>query len=136
MHVALVLFSKTKSIGPNNFHCTNKSYTIQTFPMSTEEHPKWVKQQELILKKWSEEAAAFRFMHDRSYKRFARLHMNFSLPVIILSTIAGTANFSTGSFPVFGPLDARPRKVARLRKKIQRIITTQTRSDESSRSMC
>lgn len=64
-----------------------------------EHHPKWVKQQELILKKWSEEAAAFRFMHDRSYKRFARLHMNFSLPVIILSTIAGTANFSTGSFP-------------------------------------
>ena len=68
--------------------------------MSSEQHPKWVKQQELILKKWSEEAAAFRFMHDRSYKRFARLHMNFSLPVIILSTIAGTANFSTGSFPV------------------------------------
>ena len=46
-----------------------------------------------------EEASAYRFMHDRSYKKFASLHMYFSLPVIIISTIAGTANFATGSFP-------------------------------------
>jgi hypothetical protein len=61
--------------------------------------PAWCKQQEIILKKWSEEAMAYRYMHDRSYKHFARLHMNFSLPVIIISTVAGTANFATGSFP-------------------------------------
>ena len=61
--------------------------------------PAWCKQQEIILKKWSEEAMAYRYMHDRSYKHFAKLHMNFSLPVIIISTIAGTANFATGSFP-------------------------------------
>ena len=59
----------------------------------------WHPQQELILKKWSEEAMAYRYMHDRSYKHFASLHMYFSLPVIIISTIAGTANFATGSFP-------------------------------------
>lgn len=61
---------------------------------------KWCKQQELILKRWSEEAQSYSYMHDRSYKRYARLHMNFSLPVIILSTISGTANFATNSFPV------------------------------------
>ena len=60
---------------------------------------KWCKQQELILKRWSEEAQSYSYMHDRSYKRYARLHMNFSLPVIILSTISGTANFATNSFP-------------------------------------
>ena len=59
----------------------------------------WHPQQELILKKWSEEASAYRFMHDRSYKSFASLHMYFSLPVIIITSIAGTANFATGSFP-------------------------------------
>ena len=59
----------------------------------------WVKQQELILKKFSEECQSLAYMHDRSYKAFSRLHMNFSLPVIILSTISGTANFATNSFP-------------------------------------
>lgn len=38
-------------------------------------------------------------MHSRAYKKFARLHLYFSLPVILLSTVAGTANFATGSFP-------------------------------------
>lgn len=67
--------------------------------MSSVNENSWHPQQELILKKWSEEASAYRFMHDRSYKKFAALHMYFSLPVIIISTIAGTANFATGSFP-------------------------------------
>ena len=67
--------------------------------MNPPEQKTWHPQQELILKKWSEEASAYRYMHDRSYKKFASLHMYFSLPVIIISTIAGTANFATGSFP-------------------------------------
>jgi len=60
---------------------------------------KWVSQQEKILKKWSEECMGLSYMHDRSFKKFQRLHINFSLPVIVLSTIAGTANFATQSFP-------------------------------------
>jgi hypothetical protein len=59
----------------------------------------WCRQQEIILKKWSEEAASYRYLHDRSFKKFQGLHFYYSLPVIILSTIAGTANFATGSFP-------------------------------------
>ena len=59
----------------------------------------WCRQQEIILKKWSEEAASYRYLHDRSFKKFQALHFYYSLPVIILSTIAGTANFATGSFP-------------------------------------
>ena len=59
----------------------------------------WVTQQEKILKQWSEESMGLSYMHDRSYKHYSSLHVRFSLPVIILSTIAGTANFATGSFP-------------------------------------
>ena len=60
----------------------------------------WHPQQEIILARWSEEAASYRYMHDRAYKNFQSKNMWFSLPVIILSTIAGTANFSQGSVPV------------------------------------
>ena len=69
------------------FVVLNKNYTPKCL---TRDAPAWCKQQEIILKKWSEEAMAYRYMHDRSYKHFAKLHMNFSLPVIIISTIAGT----------------------------------------------
>lgn len=61
---------------------------------------KWSKQQEKILQKWSEEAQAYAYMHDREYKRYSTMYRNISLPCIIIGTIAGTANFSQNSFPV------------------------------------
>lgn len=58
----------------------------------------WHCQQEVILKEWGEIAASYRWLHNRSHKKFRRQNIAFTLPVIILSTIAGTANFSQGSF--------------------------------------
>lgn len=61
--------------------------------------PRWHAQQEEILKKWSEQAASYRFLHDRAFAIYKTKNMWFSLPVIVLSTITGTANFAQGSFP-------------------------------------
>ncbi len=58
----------------------------------------WHHQQMIILKEWSEKASGYRWMHERAAARYKTMHMNFSLPVIILSTIAGTANFAQSSF--------------------------------------
>lgn len=67
----------------------------------------WHHQQMIILKEWSEKASGYRWMHERAAARYKTMHMNFSLPVIILSTIAGTANFAQSSFTgilaVWGP---------------------------------
>jgi len=57
-------------------------------------------QQESILKRWSEIGSSYRFMHDRSYTKFEKLNLRFALPVIVISTVTGTANFAQGSFPV------------------------------------
>ena len=38
-------------------------------------------------------------MHDRSYTKFEKQNLRFALPVIIISTVTGTANFAQGSFP-------------------------------------
>ena len=59
----------------------------------------WHKQQEMILKRWSEIGSSYRFMHDRSYTKFEKQNLRFALPVIIISTVTGTANFAQGSFP-------------------------------------
>ena len=59
----------------------------------------WHTQQEEILKRWSEIGSSYRFMHDRSYTKFEKQNLRFALPVIIISTVTGTANFAQGTFP-------------------------------------
>ncbi|RZD41021.1 MAG: hypothetical protein CXT73_05730 [Methanobacteriota archaeon] len=61
--------------------------------------PEWHEQQELILKRWSEIGSSYRYLHDKSFKKFNNQNMWFALPVIVISTITGTANFAQGSFP-------------------------------------
>ena len=38
-------------------------------------------------------------MHDRAYLYFEKQNFRFALPVIVLNTVTGTANFAQGSFP-------------------------------------
>lgn len=60
----------------------------------------WHGQQEDILKDWAEMAASYRWLHSRSYSEYKKQNMYFALPVIVISTITGTANFAQSSFPV------------------------------------
>jgi len=60
----------------------------------------WHPQQERILKNWSEIGSSYRFLHDKAFNKYDRCNMCFSLPVIILSTLTGVANFAQSSFPI------------------------------------
>jgi len=68
-------------------------------PPNTEIEKVWHKQQEDILKDWSEMAASYQWLHSRSYNKFKSQNMWFALPVIIISTVTGTANFAQSSLP-------------------------------------
>jgi len=59
----------------------------------------WNDQHENILRQWGEAAACYRFMNHRAYLLYKTLSMRFTLPVIVLSTVTGTANFAQTSFP-------------------------------------
>jgi len=59
----------------------------------------WHPQQEKILKAWGEAAACYRYMHYQAYCSFKNLSMKFTIPLIIVSTITGTANFAQETFP-------------------------------------
>ena len=61
--------------------------------------PVWHTQQELILKNWSEIGSSYRYLHDRSFTKYNSQNLRFALPVIVISTITGTANFAQKSFP-------------------------------------
>ncbi len=58
----------------------------------------WARQQEELMADWADIAACYRWLHDRTSKRYARYNMGFTMPVILLSTLTGTANFGLGSF--------------------------------------
>ena len=64
-----------------------------------DEIPEWHHQQELILKRWSEIGSSYRYLHDKAFQKFHKKNLWFALPVIIISTITGTANFAQNSFP-------------------------------------
>lgn len=59
----------------------------------------WKREEELILKDWADKATCFRWLHDRSHQIYRRKYAMFTIPVIILSTITGTANFAQDRFP-------------------------------------
>ena len=50
-----------------------------------------------VLKKWGEQAASYRVLHNRAYRKYKYLTALFTIPVIIISTVTGTANFSQGT---------------------------------------
>lgn len=69
--------------------------------ISTTSGPRvWHPQHEIILKGWGESAACYRYLHYKAYTMYKKMSFRFTLPIIILSTITGTANFAQESFPV------------------------------------
>ena len=59
----------------------------------------WNEQHESILRQWGEASGCYRYMHHRAFIMYKGLSMRFTLPVIVLSTITGTANFAQEQFP-------------------------------------
>jgi hypothetical protein len=57
----------------------------------------WGIQEEKLLAKWADKAACYRWLHDASENKYSRLNMFVTIPVIVLSTLTGTANFGLGS---------------------------------------
>lgn len=59
----------------------------------------WHWAHEDILKEWGEAAACYRYMHYNAFKIFKKKNIHFSLPIIVISTVTGTANFAQTTFP-------------------------------------
>lgn len=66
---------------------------------NTDMESMWNEYHENVLRQWGEACACYRYMHHRAFLKFKKLSLRFNLPVIVLSTITGTANFAQSSFP-------------------------------------
>ena len=59
----------------------------------------WHSQQAKLLQGWAEVSSSYRWMHNQSYMIYKNKNMWFMLPLIVMSTVTGTANFAQSTFP-------------------------------------
>jgi len=62
---------------------------------------KWTEGHEKILIDWADKAMCYRWLHARSHQRFSKINTYFTIPVIIMSTLTGTANFAQDRVPEY-----------------------------------
>jgi hypothetical protein len=54
----------------------------------------WLEEDEQILKQWSDISICYKWMHNKAYEKYRRIFLSMTIPLIIISTITGTANFA------------------------------------------
>jgi len=59
----------------------------------------WTEHHEDIFLEWADKAMCYRWLHSRSFNVYSRRAAYYTIPVIIMSTITGTANFAQDKFP-------------------------------------
>ena len=60
----------------------------------------WTSDHENILIDWADKSMCYRWLHSKSYDRYNKLNTWFTIPVIIMSTLTGTANFAQERVPI------------------------------------
>jgi hypothetical protein len=65
----------------------------------TNKEQEWKVEHEKILVEWADKAMCYRWLHARSHQSYSTIHTWFTIPVIIMSTLTGTANFAQDKFP-------------------------------------
>ena len=60
----------------------------------------WTTDHEDILVEWADKAMCYRWLHSRAHAMYSRLNYVYTIPVIIISTLTGTANFAQTRVPL------------------------------------
>ena len=58
----------------------------------------WSPEIEDLLSEWGEIALCYQYLHNFSQRKYKRKYHHFQIPIIVLSTLTGTANFATDSY--------------------------------------
>ncbi len=70
------------------------SESQQTPPM------KWSPEHEDILIEWADKAMCYRWLHSKCNQKYSGLNAWYTIPVIVMSTVTGTANFAQQQLPI------------------------------------
>ena len=59
----------------------------------------WTAEHEKILIEWADKALCYKWLHEKSHMVYSHKNTWFTIPVIIMSTLTGTANFAQNRVP-------------------------------------
>lgn len=59
----------------------------------------WTPEHEKILIEWADKALCYKWLHEKSHMVYSSRNTWFTIPVIIMSTLTGTANFAQDRIP-------------------------------------
>jgi hypothetical protein len=60
----------------------------------------WGPEHERVLAEWGDKANCYNWLHTKCHEKFHELHIWYTVPVIIMSTLTGTANFAQSKIPI------------------------------------
>ena len=69
-------------------------------PSSSKRKTEWTPDHETILVEWADKAMCYRWLHTRANAMYNTLNAFYTVPVIIISTLTGTANFAQDRVPL------------------------------------
>jgi len=73
----------------------NSLKTPRDIPDDTDE---WSDEIEDLLSEWGEVALCYQYLHAFSQRKYKRKYHHYQIPIIVLSTLTGTANFAADSY--------------------------------------
>jgi len=59
---------------------------------------KWSDEIEELLSEWCEVSMCYSYLHNFSQRKYKKKYHHFQIPIIVLSTLTGTANFATDGY--------------------------------------
>ena len=65
-----------------------------------EENIEWSVEHEKIFIEWGDKAMCYKWMHSKANSMYSRLNAWYTIPVIVISTLTGTANFAQERVPL------------------------------------
>ncbi len=68
--------------------------------ITTNKDVEWTVEHEQILIEWADKAMCYRWLHSRSNMLYSTLNAWYTIPVIVISTLTGTANFAQERVPL------------------------------------
>jgi hypothetical protein len=60
----------------------------------------WKEEEELILRDWADKSQIYELFHAKGHAIYKKKNAMYVIPVIIISTLTGTANFAQGRVPI------------------------------------
>jgi len=78
----------------------DENHALEQLTTIIDESTDWSQEHEKILIEWADKAMCYRWLHSRANSLYSNLNAWYTIPVIVISTLTGTANFALTRVPL------------------------------------